>query len=60
MIICYSIESMMLWFPKQRQHRTLWASLVAWTVESACSVGDNVGFPRDLGRSPGEGNRYPL
>ena len=35
------------------------ASLVAQTVESACSAGD-VGSIPGLGRSPGKGNRNPL
>ena len=36
-----------------------WASLVSQTVESACNVGDLGSIP-GLGRSPGEGNGYPL
>ena len=37
----------------------IWASLVAQTVESACSVGD-LGLIPALGRSPGEGNGNPF
>ena len=44
---------------KARLYRTLWASLVAQTVESACSAGDLHSI-LGLGRSPGEGNGYPL
>ena len=35
------------------------ASLVAQTVESACNAGDPGSIPGS-GRSPGEGNGYPL
>ena len=44
---------------KARLYRTLWASLVAWMVESACSVGDLCSI-LGLGRSLREGNDYPL
>ena len=37
----------------------IWASLVAQTVESACSVGDPGSIP-GLGRPPGEENGNPL
>ena len=38
----------------------IWVSLVAQMVrESICSAGDPSSIPR-LGRSPGEGNDYPL
>ena len=37
---------------------TIWASLVAQMVESACSVGDLDSIPGS-GRSPGEGNDNP-
>ena len=41
-------------------YKYLWVSLVAQMVkESACSVGDLGSIP-GLGRSPGEGNGYPL
>ena len=41
-------------------YKHLWASLVAQMVkENACSVGD-LGLIPGLGRSPGEGNGYPL
>ena len=36
-----------------------WASLMCQMVESACNVGDVSSLP-GLGRSPGEGNGYPL
>ena len=35
------------------------SSLVAQTIKSACNVGDPGSNP-GLGRSPGEGNGYPL
>ena len=38
---------------------TLWASLVAHSKESACDAGDVDSVPGS-GRSPGEGNDYPL
>ena len=38
-----------------RANLIFWTSLVAQTVESACSVGD-LGLIPALGRSPGEGN----
>ena len=38
----------------------MWASLVTQTVkESACNAGDP-GLISESGRSPGEGNGYPL
>ena len=41
-------------------YKYLWVSLVAQMVkESACRVGD-LGSVLGLGRSPGEGNGYPL
>ena len=37
-----------------------WASLVSQIVKvSACNAGDSGSIP-ELGRSPGEGNDYPL
>ena len=44
-----------------RPLHTNWASLVAHSggKESACSAGD-LGSVPGLGRSPGEGNSYPL
>ena len=38
---------------------TRWTFLVAQLKESACNVGD-LGLIPGLGRSPGQGNGYPL
>ena len=43
------------WGPYKKRR----ASLMAAGIESACNVGDLGSIP-GLGRSPGEGNDYPL
>ena len=42
-----------------REHMLKWSSLMAQMVKKLCSAGDRSSIP-GLGKSPGEGNSYPL